>query len=69
VDEWLDTYNSYIKLYPSQNKETTQIAALCYSNVVIYREGGDPVWSTRGLKQLVTYLAEVRINRSSRRSV
>jgi hypothetical protein len=31
--------------------------------------GSDPVWSTRGLKQLIIYLAEVRINRSLRHSV
>ena len=31
--------------------------------------GSNPVWSTRGSKQSVTYLAEVRINRPSRHSV
>ena len=38
VEEWLDTYNSSIKLCPSQSEEMMQIGALCYSNIFIYRE-------------------------------
>jgi hypothetical protein len=38
VEEWLDTYNYYCKLCPSQAEEMTQIGALCYSNVFMYRE-------------------------------
>ncbi len=38
IDEWLDTYNYFMKLCPSQMQEMTQIGTLCYSNLFIYRE-------------------------------
>jgi hypothetical protein len=38
IEEWLDTYNYYIKLCPSQTEEMMQIGALCYSNLFMYRE-------------------------------
>jgi hypothetical protein len=51
IDEWLDTYNYYIKLCPSQNEEMTQIRALCYSSIFMYREDlmeailSHPLWT------------------------
>jgi hypothetical protein len=50
IDEWLDTYNYYIKLFPSQTKEIMKIGAMCYSNLFMYREDlkaailSHPVW-------------------------
>jgi hypothetical protein len=38
IDEWIDTYNYFMKLCPSQVEEMTQIGALCYSNLFIYHE-------------------------------
>jgi len=38
IIEWLDTYNYFIKLFPSQKEEMIQIGVLCYSNVFMYHE-------------------------------
>jgi hypothetical protein len=38
VEEWLDTYKYSIKLCPSQSEKMTQIGALCYSNIFMYRD-------------------------------
>jgi hypothetical protein len=51
IDEWLDTYNYFMKLCLSQSKEMTQIGALYYSNLFMYREDlkvailDHPLWS------------------------
>lgn len=53
IVEWLDTYNYFIKLCPSQTEEMTQIDALCYSKVFIYREDlksailSHPLWTSK----------------------
>lgn len=38
IIEWLDTYNYFIKLFPSHKEEMIQIGVLCYSNVFMYHE-------------------------------
>jgi hypothetical protein len=38
VAEWLDTYQYYVKLCPSQHEEMVQVGGLCYSNVLMHHE-------------------------------
>ncbi len=38
VEEWLDTYRYYLKIFPSQAEETVQIGALCYSSILTFRD-------------------------------
>jgi hypothetical protein len=53
VEEWLDTYNYFFILCPSQSEEMTQIGALCYSNLFIYREDLKAAILSRTLQNLL----------------
>jgi hypothetical protein len=50
----------------SVSSDSSQDMGLCDLYLVL---GSDPVWSTRGSEATCYLLGEVRINRSSRRSV
>lgn len=36
IDEWLDTYQYFVKTSPSQSEEMIQIGALCYSSTLTF---------------------------------